>query len=114
MRWVKETLPPRARARWLLMTVRLSNNNLTGTDRTLVAVGTVRLESMFWTVRAAAPRSTTFSTSPGPSAVSAAGFAAADLAGAGFAAGLGGTGLAGTSSAAAGGTVASTCVGAAV
>src|SRR3954468_1005890 len=56
MMWVKETLPPRARARWLLMTIRLSHNSLTGTDRTLVAVGTVRLRSMFCAVRAGAPR----------------------------------------------------------
>src|SRR6188472_509626 len=59
MRWVKDTLPPRARARWLLMTMRLSHSSLTGTVRTLVAVGTVRLLSMFWAVRAAAPRSGT-------------------------------------------------------
>src|ERR1700712_4646615 len=37
------------------MTMRLSHSSLTGTDRTLVAVGTVRLASMFWTVRAGAP-----------------------------------------------------------
>ena len=48
------------------MTVRLSNSSLTGTERTLVAVGTARLASMLATVRAAAPRRTTFSTSPGP------------------------------------------------
>ena len=30
IRWVKETLPPRARARWLLMTVRLSHSSFTG------------------------------------------------------------------------------------
>src|SRR5919107_5906748 len=57
MRWVKETLPPRARARWLLMTMRLSQSSLTGTDRTLVAVGTLLLRSMFCAVRAGAPRS---------------------------------------------------------
>ncbi len=55
IRWVNETLPPRARARWLLITTRLSNSSLTGIARTLVAVGTARLASMFWTVRAAAP-----------------------------------------------------------
>src|ERR1044072_5500808 len=54
----KEALPPRARARWLLMTVRLSMSSLTGTERTLVAVGTVRLTSMFLAVRAGAPLST--------------------------------------------------------
>src|SRR3712207_9403364 len=57
MRWVNETLPPRARARWLLMTIRLSQSSLTGTERTLVAVGTVRLRSMFCAVRAGAPLS---------------------------------------------------------
>src|ERR671920_2362995 len=57
MMWVNDTLPPRARARWLLMTIRLSHSSFTGTDRTLVAVGTVRLRSMFCAVRAGAPRS---------------------------------------------------------
>src|SRR6185312_3256851 len=57
IRWVKLTLPPRARRRWLLITMRLSINSLAGTARTLVAVGTVRLVSMFATTRAAAPRS---------------------------------------------------------
>ena len=37
------------------MTMRLSISSLTGTERTLVAVGTVRLASMFATVRAGAP-----------------------------------------------------------
>src|SRR3954471_10904073 len=58
MMWVNDTLPPRARERWLLMTIRLSHSSLTGTDRTDVAVGTVRLTSMFCAVRAGAPRST--------------------------------------------------------
>src|SRR6476659_1907308 len=68
IRWVNDTLPPRARARWLLMTTRLSMRSLTGTVRTLVAVGTVRLVSMLVTVRAEAPRSTTWSgwRSPSP------------------------------------------------
>src|SRR3954468_21288907 len=57
MTWVNDTLPPRARARWLLMTMRLSHSSLTGTLRTLVAVGTVRLTSMFCAVRIGAPRS---------------------------------------------------------
>ena len=39
------------------MTMRLSISSLTGTARTLVAVGTVRLVSMFVTTRAAGPRS---------------------------------------------------------
>src|SRR3712207_4308003 len=47
MRWVNETLPPRARLRWLLMTMRLSIISFAGTVRTLVAVGTLRLASMF-------------------------------------------------------------------
>src|SRR3954470_842080 len=72
MTCVKDTLPPRARARWLLMTMRLSISSLTGTDRTLVAVGTARLASMFCAVRAGAPRST---VSVGSSlAVACAGF----------------------------------------
>jgi len=56
-RCVKETLPPRVRARWLLMTIRLSTSIFAGIDRTEVAVGTVRLASMFVTTRAAGPRS---------------------------------------------------------
>src|SRR5215217_3219809 len=60
MRWVNETFPPRARARWLLITIRLSHSSLTGTDRTEVAVGTVSESSMFATVRAGAPRSTVY------------------------------------------------------
>src|SRR5579859_6408846 len=59
MRWVNETFPPRPRARWLLITMRLSASNLAGMDRTLVAVGTLRLVTMFSAVRAAAPRSRT-------------------------------------------------------
>ncbi len=39
------------------MTILLSMSSLTGTDRTLVAVGTSRLAAMLVTVRAAAPRS---------------------------------------------------------
>src|SRR3954469_4206696 len=46
MRCVKETLPPRARLRWLLMTMRLSISSLAGMVRTLVAVGTVSDASM--------------------------------------------------------------------
>src|SRR6059058_3727555 len=74
MRCVKETLPPRARERWLLMTIRLSQRSLTGTERTEVAVGTVRDSSMLATVRAGAPRRTVYvGWSPDP-AGSAAGF----------------------------------------
>src|SRR5215218_771651 len=57
MRCVNETLPPRARARWLLITMRLSASSLAGTARTLVAVGTVSDAFMFLTTAAAAPRS---------------------------------------------------------
>ncbi len=86
IRWVKETLPPRARARWLLMTIRLSHSSLTGTERTLVAVGTVRLSSMFFTVRAGAPLST---VNCGSSTVSApACFSASFEVGLSFAEGL--------------------------
>src|SRR3954468_2424417 len=56
IRCVKETLPPRARARWLLMTMRLSASSFAGTARTLVAVGTVSETFMFLTTLAAAPR----------------------------------------------------------
>src|SRR6478752_5776937 len=80
MRCVKETLPPRARARWLLMTMRLSQSSLTGTDRTLVAVGTVRLASMLATVRAGAPLRTAY---VGSSVASASAFLSGSL-GVGF------------------------------
>src|SRR6476661_7659849 len=56
MRCVNDTLPPRERARWLLITMRLSASSLAGTDRTLVAVGTVSETFMFLTTLAAAPR----------------------------------------------------------
>src|SRR5680860_1457089 len=71
MMCVNETLPPRARARWLLITVRLSIRSFTGAERTLVAVGTVRLMSMLLAVRAVAPRSTVRSGSSFASALSA-------------------------------------------
>src|SRR6266513_2409652 len=56
MRWVKLTLPPLVRDRWLLRIVRLTSSSLAGTWRTLVAVGTPRLASMLETMRAPAPR----------------------------------------------------------
>src|SRR5580658_1972298 len=59
MRWVNDTLPPRPRPRWLLITIRLSTRSLAGIARTLVAVGTARLAVIFAAVRAAAPRSRT-------------------------------------------------------
>src|SRR5215207_10859497 len=63
MMWVYETLPPRARRRWLLITTRWSMSNLTGSDRTLVAVGTVKETSMFLAVRAMVPRMVVFAGS---------------------------------------------------
>src|SRR4051794_5929044 len=80
-RWVNEILPPRARRRWLLMTIRLSISSLTGTWRTLVAVGTWRLVSMFCAVRAGAPRrifrsaSSVVAAAAGCAALGCAGFA---------------------------------------
>src|SRR6185437_12525181 len=105
MMWVKETLPPRARFRWLLMTMRLSISSLAGTARTLVAVGTWRLASMLVTTRADAPRNGRTSVS---SLALAAGLAAGLVAGcaagcaAGLAAGAGVLGSAGAGLAAAG------------
>src|SRR2546423_8087885 len=58
MRCVKLTLPPRPRARWLLITMRLSASSFAGTARTLVAVGTASDSSMLATTRAATPRRT--------------------------------------------------------
>src|SRR5215217_7887710 len=98
MRCVKETLPPRDRARWLLMTMRLSASSLAGTARTLVAVGTLSEASMFWTIRAATPfNGTLFSDTPSVSDEAGAaafgrtsvldGFAATGTAAAGLVAG---------------------------
>src|SRR5207302_11206051 len=56
IRWVKLTLPPLVRDRWLFRIVRLTSSSLAGTWRTLVAVGTPRLASMLETMRAPAPR----------------------------------------------------------
>src|SRR5690242_13011031 len=76
MMWVKLTLPPRARRRWLLITTRLSAISLAGTARTLVAVGTVSELCMFATTREAAPRRGVVST-----AVTSSFFAGASSAG---------------------------------
>ena len=62
---MKETFPPRARFKWLLMTVRLSIINFAGIARTLVAVGTVRDASILWTTRLATPRSGSTRAAPG-------------------------------------------------
>src|SRR4051812_10412853 len=85
MRWVKDTFPPRERARWLLMTMRLSASSLAGTARTLVAVGTVSETFMFLTTAAEAPRSGDCL----PAATGVAGLAAAAC----FSAGLVSAGL---------------------
>src|SRR5215207_2999836 len=88
MRCVNDTLPPRARARWLLITMRLSASSLAGTARTLVAVGTVSETFMFLTTLAAAPRSgDCLPAATGVAAVlaaGAAGVAAAGVAAAGW------------------------------
>src|SRR3954449_6624940 len=99
MRWVNDTLPPRERARWLLMTIRLSASSFAGTARTLVAVGTVSDRFMFLTTVAAAPRSGLCD----PAATGVPGFAAADLSAAGLAgAAWGAAGWAGADGAGAG------------
>src|SRR3954468_21321326 len=77
MRCVNETLPPRERARWLLITMRLSASSLAGTARTLVAVGTVSETFMFLTTAAEAPRSGGCL----PAAIGVAGLGAAAAAG---------------------------------
>src|SRR5256885_15430301 len=56
MTWVNDTLPPRVRRRWLLITIRLSASSCAGTARTLVAVGMVSDRSMFFAITAPAPR----------------------------------------------------------
>src|SRR5690606_27844862 len=58
MRCVNDTLPPRARRRWLLMTMRLSIMSFAGTVRTLVAVGIDVLWSMLVASVFAMPLST--------------------------------------------------------
>ena len=77
MMWVKETLPPRARFRWLLMTIRLSISSLAGTARTLVAVGTSREASMLVTTRAAGPFRTAVVVAAAPPAGAGAAVVAA-------------------------------------
>src|SRR3954452_3972657 len=74
MMWVKETLPPRARRRWLLIPIRWSISSFTGSDRTLVAVGTVSEVSIFFAVRIGAPRRTIRSGSSVPAVGRSAGF----------------------------------------
>src|SRR6266542_2457896 len=65
MRWVKLTLPPRWRRRWLLSTSRLTSSNRAGTTRNEVAVGTWRLDSMDGSSRLGRPLSFLASRSRG-------------------------------------------------
>ena len=76
---VNETLPPRVRFKCSLIKVRFSINNVAGTVRTLVAVGTLKLSSMFVTTRPAGPRKISGSTTTGVSAIGAAAGAADSL-----------------------------------
>src|SRR5581483_7925530 len=85
MRWVNDTFPPRVRDRWLFRILRLTSSIRAGTTRKLVAVGTVRLASMFWTMRAPAPR---MGWAPGGRAAGTASGAASDVAAAGLASAL--------------------------
>src|SRR3954471_24797013 len=92
MRWVKLTLPPRLRRRWLLMMMRLSISSLAGTARTLVAVGSSRLCSMLATILAATTLSglvTAPAPGVGPSGLAGTGAAAGGAAAGGAVAGAG-------------------------
>ena len=73
--WVKLTLPPRARRRWLFITTRLSAMSLAGTARTLVAVGRASDASMLPTTLPAAPRIGVLTSSRSSSAAGGAGVA---------------------------------------
>ena len=88
MMWVNDTLPPRERDRWLLMTTRLSMSSLAGTERTLVAVGTVSEVSMLATTRAAGPRSGVVFSSAGAGEGAAAGAVGPAWLGAAFGVGM--------------------------
>ena len=55
IRWVNVTLLPPVFRWWRLMRRRFSESSLTGISRTDVAVGMVRLASMFSTIRAPTP-----------------------------------------------------------
>ena len=113
MRCVNDTLPPRERVRWLLTTMRLSMRSLAGIARTLVAVGSSRLDSMFATVRAAAPlrRWTSISDGVAGRVAAAAGMSRGRGAGVGAEAGAG-EGVAGVVGAAGAGAGADVGVGA--
>ena len=62
---VNETFPPRPRAKWLLITIRLSIINFAGIARTDVAVGTVNDASIACTTRALTPRIGSRDEAPG-------------------------------------------------
>src|SRR5579864_8530489 len=83
MMWVKLTLAPVVRANWLLRMSRLTSSKRAGTERTLVAVGTPRLASMFATMREAAPRSTMAPSAPEGTTTAGAGAFGAVVAAAG-------------------------------
>ncbi len=82
MMWVKLTLAPVVRANWLLRMSRFTSRRRAGTERTLVAVGTPRLASMFATMRDAAPRRTVASSFPVCPSGAGAGITAAGACGA--------------------------------
>src|SRR6201996_5721739 len=90
---VNDTLPPRVRLSWLLITMRLSISSLAGMARTLVAVGRSSDWDMFLTTAAAAPRST-WTSSPsaggGPDGLAAGAAGAAGVGAGGVGAGAGG------------------------
>ena len=111
-RWVNEILPPRVRARWLLMTRRLSIISFAGIARTEVAVGICSEADMFFATAAAAPRRTFEVSSAGAwsfwsdepalaagvaDAALEAGFVGAAFAGSALAAGFSAFGAAGLS-----------------
>src|SRR6478609_4482780 len=79
MRWVKLIFPPRVRAMWLLMTMRLSIISLAGMVRTLVAVGTVSDSSMLAARVLGMPRRTVTLSSSASSAGAGDGSLAAGL-----------------------------------
>src|SRR4051794_34475308 len=86
MRWVKLSLPPRVRVRWLFAIFRLTSSSLAGTGRTEVAVGTASDAAMFLTMAAPAPR---IGSPAGGSVAAGAGAAAGAAADGGAAAGAG-------------------------
>src|SRR5215207_4562881 len=84
MRCVKDTLPPRERRRWLLITIRLSIMSFAGIVRTLVAVGTVSEASMLAARVFGSPFSGTISSSAGAPATTGCGLVIGTSAGTGW------------------------------